>query len=32
MMILHLDDEVPPAVLEKVRKIPDLNSAMSIRL
>jgi D-3-phosphoglycerate dehydrogenase len=32
MMILHLDDDLPPAVLEKVRKISDLTSATSIRL
>ncbi|MCU0859505.1 MAG: phosphoglycerate dehydrogenase [Thermoplasmata archaeon] len=32
MMILTLDDDVPPAVLEKVRKIPDLTSATAIRL
>ncbi|MBN1677482.1 MAG: phosphoglycerate dehydrogenase [Candidatus Thermoplasmatota archaeon] len=32
MMILTLDDDLPPAVLEKVRRIPDLNSAISIKL
>lgn len=32
MMILTLDDDLPHAVLEKVRKIPDLNSAISIKL
>ncbi len=32
MMILELDDELPPAVLEKVRAIPDIKSATSIKL
>ncbi len=32
MMILTLDDYLPPAVLEKVRLIPDLKSAISIKL
>jgi D-3-phosphoglycerate dehydrogenase len=31
MMILHLDDELPAKVLDKVRGIPDLKSAISIR-
>lgn len=32
MMILALDDDLPANVLEKVRKIPDIKSAISIRL
>jgi D-3-phosphoglycerate dehydrogenase len=32
MMILQLDDPLPPEVLDKVREIPDLKSAISIRL
>jgi D-3-phosphoglycerate dehydrogenase len=32
MMILHLDDELPAKVLDKVRAIPDLKTAISIRL
>ncbi|HEX9907860.1 MAG TPA: phosphoglycerate dehydrogenase [Thermoplasmata archaeon] len=32
MMILHLDDELKPDVLQKVRSIPDLKSAISIKL
>ena len=32
MMILELDDELPKAVLEKVRAIPDLKTATAIKL
>lgn len=32
MMILELDEELPTEVLRKVRQIPDLNSAISIKL
>jgi len=32
MMILTLDDELPSSVLAKVREIPNLKSATSIRL
>lgn len=32
MMILELDDELPTEVLRKVRKIPDLTSAVAIEL
>jgi len=32
MMILTLDDDLPPEVLAKVREIPDLKSAISIKL
>jgi D-3-phosphoglycerate dehydrogenase len=32
MMILELDDELPKSVLEKVRAIPDLKTAIAIKL
>jgi hypothetical protein len=32
VMILEIDDEVPPEVMDKVRAIPDLRSATYVRL
>jgi hypothetical protein len=32
MMILELDDDLPTPILRKVREIPDLKSAVSIKI